>query len=263
MLIGVACSCGEQINVEEIYAGGKVHCPKCGGSVHVDANLVSEQARFRFPCPSCGTRISARKASVGKQSKCPACTRVYTIPKPVEAPDAFANLERRRIEIDDSALNLDEPKTHLPLSAFAPLSVARAPSLEPRPLPVEPVRPTAATSGEMQIHGAEFDGRVIPLSFARYIIGRDKDCDLRLHSSTISRHHCVFKRDEFTLRVRDLGSRNGTYVNGEKIQGDAVLYHEDEVQIGDLTFQILLPHAQPPQRNGHDTDLSISDFVIV
>ena len=35
------------------------------------------------------------------------------------------------------------------------------------------------------------------------------------------------------------------------------------LQIGDLTFQILLPHSPPPQRSGLDTDLSISDFVIV
>lgn len=258
MLVGVACTCGENINVEEVYAGGQVRCPKCGDMVHVDPNLVAEESRFRFPCPHCGTRVSARKGSIGKQSKCPACTRVYTIPKPVQIPDAFANLENRRIEIDPSELGLKGP-----VAPSIP-TLARVPNfIEPKPAPVVPVRPTAETTGQLHIHGAEFDGRMIPLSFNRYIVGRDKDCDLRLQSSLISRHHCVFKRDEFTLRVRDLGSRNGTYVNGERIQGDAVLYHEDEVQVGDLTFQILLPGSPSTRRNGADTDLSISDFVIV
>lgn len=258
MLIGVACNCGEQINVDELYAGGQVRCPKCGGAVHVDEALVSSDSRFRFPCPNCGVRVSARKASIGKSSKCPACNRNYVIPKPVEAPDYFASLEKKRIEIDVEELQRDRM---LPFPLQMP--VQRAPLLEPRPAPVEPVRPTAATTGQLEVHGAEFEGRIIPLNFTRYIVGRDKDCDLRLQSPTISRHHCVFKRDEFTLRVRDLGSRNGTYVNGERIQTDALLHHEDEVQVGDLTFQVILPHALPVRRNGADTDLSISDFVII
>ncbi len=131
-------------------------------------------------------------------------------------------------------------------------------------MPVEPVRPTSATTGELKIHGAESDGKVVPLGFHRYIIGRDKDCDLRLQSPTVSRHHCVIKRDEFTVRVRDLGSRNGTLVNGEQIQAETVLHHDDKVQVGDVTIQISLPHAPPVEkRNGVDTDLSLNDFVII
>lgn len=53
------------------------------------------------------------------------------------------------------------------------------------------------------------------------LVGRAEDCDLRLPSdfahSDVSRHHCLFEVDPPSIRVRDLGSRNGTFVNGEMI----------------------------------------------
>jgi pSer/pThr/pTyr-binding forkhead associated (FHA) protein len=53
------------------------------------------------------------------------------------------------------------------------------------------------------------------------IVGRAPDCDIRLPIepayADVSRHHCLVEIDPPRVRVRDLGSRNGTYVNGEKI----------------------------------------------
>jgi pSer/pThr/pTyr-binding forkhead associated (FHA) protein len=55
----------------------------------------------------------------------------------------------------------------------------------------------------------------------RSVVGRADDCEIRfpmdpLHMD-VSRHHCMFEIDPPTVKVRDLGSRNGTFVNGEKI----------------------------------------------
>ncbi|MCI0457981.1 MAG: FHA domain-containing protein [Gemmataceae bacterium] len=95
-------------------------------------------------------------------------------------------------------------------------------------------------------------------------VGRDAGCDLRPPSDpmhlTISRYHCVFDIDPPAVRVRDLGSRNGTHVNGKKIgQRDrnqsadpaempvlpALTLHDgDEVQVGSLLFRVeILPGA--------------------
>src|SRR5205809_241433 len=53
------------------------------------------------------------------------------------------------------------------------------------------------------------------------VVGRGGDCDIQLpHDglhADVSRHHCLFEIDPPSIRVRDLGSRNGTYVNGELI----------------------------------------------
>lgn len=53
------------------------------------------------------------------------------------------------------------------------------------------------------------------------VVGRAEDCDIQLppdcDHADISRHHCLLEIDPPHIQVRDLGSRNGTYVNGEKI----------------------------------------------
>jgi pSer/pThr/pTyr-binding forkhead associated (FHA) protein len=53
------------------------------------------------------------------------------------------------------------------------------------------------------------------------ILGRSRDCDPRLpddsHDTTVSRHHCLIDINPPHARIRDFGSRNGTFVNGEKI----------------------------------------------
>jgi len=59
---------------------------------------------------------------------------------------------------------------------------------------------------------------------ARWVLGRSPDCDIvfptdLLHRD-ISRHHCAFEINPPTVRVRDLNSLNGTYVNGEQIGQD-------------------------------------------
>ena len=48
-------------------------------------------------------------------------------------------------------------------------------------------------------------------------VGRAEDCLLRLPWLDISRHHCVLDIDPPTVTIRDVGSRNGTYVNGQRI----------------------------------------------
>ena len=63
----------------------------------------------------------------------------------------------------------------------------------------------------------------VPLKKDRFIIGRAKDCSLRAGSDAISRKHCEITRTDNGVMVRDLGSRNGTYVNDERIEGKVPL----------------------------------------
>ena len=87
-------------------------------------------------------------------------------------------------------------------------------------------------------------GETIPVLHCKLLIGREQDCQLRLEGELVSRHHCVLLLDEYTLRIRDLGSRNGTYVNGSRIsKGQTVLMHGDIVSIAsnnEMTFEIQL-----------------------
>jgi pSer/pThr/pTyr-binding forkhead associated (FHA) protein len=65
---------------------------------------------------------------------------------------------------------------------------------------------------------ADGQKRDVPMKRARLVIGRKKECDLRIPVPSVSREHCEIKVDGGRLLVRDLGSSNGTYVNGTRTQ---------------------------------------------
>jgi ABC transport system ATP-binding/permease protein len=70
------------------------------------------------------------------------------------------------------------------------------------------------------------------------IIGRDKSCDLVLESSSVSRRHAeAFKKDN-VYTINDLGSTNGTYVNGVKITSTRRLEPSDVILIGTTKLSI-------------------------
>lgn len=80
-------------------------------------------------------------------------------------------------------------------------------------------------------------GTEVPIKKDKFIIGRSRECTLRAGSDAISRHHCAILRSGDDFKIRDLGSRNGTYVNDEKIAEETLLAHGDVVRVGPLTFQ--------------------------
>lgn len=93
-------------------------------------------------------------------------------------------------------------------------------------------------SVELHVIGGKHAGQVIPLNRKKFLIGREADCQLRPNSELVSRHHCIFTVDDFSVRVRDLGSTNGTLVNGERIRKEVVLHPGDHVTVGSLEFEI-------------------------
>jgi pSer/pThr/pTyr-binding forkhead associated (FHA) protein len=73
-----------------------------------------------------------------------------------------------------------------------------------------------------------------------YIIGRAQDCDLQVASRFVSRHHCelIVDRRAHIVRVRDLGSQNGTYVNEGPVINDRELHDGDKLIVGCIPFEI-------------------------
>ena len=69
-------------------------------------------------------------------------------------------------------------------------------------------------------------------------LGRSSDADLQLVDGKVSRQHCRFTIRNGRLEVEDLGSHNGTYVNGEKLTAARALAAGDEVAVGDSLFLV-------------------------
>jgi pSer/pThr/pTyr-binding forkhead associated (FHA) protein len=81
------------------------------------------------------------------------------------------------------------------------------------------------------------DGERRSFSIARdmTVIGRREDCDLRIPLGEVSRKHCRLVRDGDSLKIEDLGSSNGTFLNGRRVQ-EAQLTPGDSIQVGPVVF---------------------------
>ena len=101
------------------------------------------------------------------------------------------------------------------------------------------------------------------------VIGRSRDADLTVAHPMVSRQHCELFDVNGLLRVRDLGSLNGTYVGKERVR-EADLYPNDEITVGPLTFRIkyrfvgeiasapkVLPASEPPEPDGGEQAVQV------
>lgn len=71
------------------------------------------------------------------------------------------------------------------------------------------------------------------------VVGRKEDCDVRLDHKSVSKMHCVFVKTDGLLLLRDLGSTNGTRVNGTRVRRAALLPN-DQVAIAHYKFRVFL-----------------------
>jgi pSer/pThr/pTyr-binding forkhead associated (FHA) protein len=83
-------------------------------------------------------------------------------------------------------------------------------------------------------------GAKIAVKKDEFLIGRSPECHLCAGSTSISRRHCAITRNGTQVTIKDLGSRNGTLVNGEKIEGEIELKSGDEIGIGSLGFLVTI-----------------------
>src|SRR5262245_56919304 len=77
------------------------------------------------------------------------------------------------------------------------------------------------------------------------VIGRKEECDVRLEHKSVSKMHCVLVRTDGLLLLRDLGSTNGTRVNGIRVRRAALLPN-DQLSVANHKFRVHLePDAAP------------------
>jgi pSer/pThr/pTyr-binding forkhead associated (FHA) protein len=81
-------------------------------------------------------------------------------------------------------------------------------------------------------------GREIPIKGGDTIIGRIKGCKIRISAHEVSRKHCRLRIQGENVSLKDLGSANGTRVNGRPITGEYLLQPNDRVQVGPVTFML-------------------------
>ena len=74
------------------------------------------------------------------------------------------------------------------------------------------------------------------------LVGRGDECDVRLEHKSVSKIHCVIVKTDGLVMVRDLGSTNGTRVNGTRVRR-GMLLPNDKISIANFHFRVLFGAA--------------------
>jgi pSer/pThr/pTyr-binding forkhead associated (FHA) protein len=89
------------------------------------------------------------------------------------------------------------------------------------------------------------EGKALRFPPGQYYFGRGAECHIRPNSDWVSRQHCLLRVTREGAWLRDLGSRNGTLINGELLAGERRLEKGDQIQVGPLVFEVQPDSAKP------------------
>lgn len=103
-------------------------------------------------------------------------------------------------------------------------------------------------------------GRSIELAQDLTLVGRQEGCDLLLDHKSVSKIHCVLVKGDGIIFLRDLGSTNGTRVNGQRVRR-AALMSDDQLSIAKYGFRIVVERDGQPAKSPGNYDCTINDMV--
>ena len=129
-----------------------------------------------------------------------------------------------------------------------------------------PAADSLAMDVKLVIEQGKTRTRTLLLRKAEGLIGRERGCDFRIASAEVSRRHCMLRVRDGYVTVEDLGSSNGTLLNGEPVEGRQVVRPGDRLRIGPLTLVVeyqLTPEAIDRLLRGEGQDSVVTDVEVV
>lgn len=110
---------------------------------------------------------------------------------------------------------------------------------------------------KLKVITGSHEGKEIDILTDKFLIGRSESCQLRPKSESVSRKHCILVIKENRLLIQDLKSRNGTYVNDQRLPADRakILRGGDQLRIGKLQFEIVIEHGLQARKKPEVADM--------
>jgi predicted component of type VI protein secretion system len=93
---------------------------------------------------------------------------------------------------------------------------------------------------KLRVVGGKNAGQELEVAGPKFVIGRAEGCQLRARSDAIAERHCELEVGSALIRLQDLGSKTGTFVNNERLTGPRDLKIGDHVRVGPLEFEICM-----------------------
>jgi len=115
---------------------------------------------------------------------------------------------------------------------------------------------------QLVVTRGKHQGTFIPVTEKIFTIGRDETCQLRPRSDEVSRLHAELKLISGLVIIRDLGSRNGTRVNGQPLTSQLCLRHGDRIEVGPLSFTVLMEETGPEKRTLRPAEDEVAAWLI-
>ncbi|MEC7695605.1 MAG: FHA domain-containing protein [Planctomycetota bacterium] len=112
--------------------------------------------------------------------------------------------------------------------------------------------------------GGARSGEEVAVTVPKFIIGRDRDCHLRCNSDVVSRHHCALIVESNYISVIDFSSKNGTFVDGERVVRERELQTGSLLAVGPLKFLVQLvgvPLGEPVADRREDGKTQVGSSV--
>ncbi|HUG68785.1 MAG TPA: FHA domain-containing protein, partial [Pirellulaceae bacterium] len=115
--------------------------------------------------------------------------------------------------------------------------------------------------GKLKGKGGESAGLEVTISKARFVIGTASDCHMRCPSSLISHHHCEITVSDGKVKLRDLDSESGTFLNDERLAREEIVKSGDRMRVGRLEFEILVERSANTTK-ADTVDDYVSDMLV-
>ena len=109
----------------------------------------------------------------------------------------------------------------------------------------------------LRVVGGKDNGSDIPVPAGRFVIGRDDEANFRPQSDLVSRQHCAIHFSNDELIIEDLESRNGSFVNGERIEGKQVACSGSTLRIGSLLLELVVKESTDSAKETDSSDAKL------
>ncbi|NWF99599.1 MAG: zinc-ribbon domain-containing protein [Thermoanaerobaculaceae bacterium] len=186
-----------------------VSCTGCGAKYQYDESRFGQATTKRLRCTKCGTIFEVHR------------------PEPEETHDTHVG---KRSKPDETTKEIEIRK------ATADAELANLPELAPLP-------PNRRYSLAVILGAAA--GQIYPITKPRILLGRGAEADLQLPDSEVSRRHAVLDIRGDEAYLVDLGSSNGSFVNGVRVERATIASHQ-EFSLGTTTLMFIVTEAQEP-----------------
>ena len=191
-----------------------IECSHCRSRYQYDENRFDGKPSKKIKCAKCQQIFEIFNPAMGTAAQ----------PAPQPAPRVAEPIGER------TAIRRDRPRTvEEPMPA---MDTAPAPDAPPLQMP-------AGNRLSLAVIDGPDAGNVFRIEKPRVTIGRS-GADLNLSDNDASRQHAAVEIRDTSFKVVDLGSTNGTIVEGEKISGSSELVNQGEFQIGSSTIMLIV-----------------------